>query len=170
MTTTTGILSLAEISDQLDRLAAHAAAGQAETGMKLSALRRALDETTQLAREAAEAVECSARLPLAESFPDGTPRPEHPTPRQVLFLIGLALPPRLVEAKAAPVLCGQLGKVTERPCRNRVARGYDRCGKHLEGDERTAYDAARADERARWRAEVEAEEAMRDAGVGPSWA
>lgn len=60
--------------------------------LRLSALRSALNQVHGDAVEAAQAAELLAEgAPLADVFPDGSPRPDAMTPRQVLYLAHLAI-------------------------------------------------------------------------------
>ncbi len=92
--------------------------------LRLSALRSALNQAHSDALDAMHAAELLAEgAPLADVFPDGRPRPDAMTPRQVLYLVDFALdgPER---ARRAAEAAEQRARHAEAIARHNAAHGF----------------------------------------------
>lgn len=103
----------------------------------LTELRRGITETSTSLEEALEAANRLALgVPVARSFPDGDPAPEHPTPRQLLYLSDLAA--QQGQGRSAERRCTAT-RVDGQACHGTPLRGLEVCYAHASPEQREAH-------------------------------
>lgn len=109
--------------------------------LRLTELRRGLTETSTSLKEAlAAANRLALGVAVAGFFPDGDPAPEHPTPRQLLYLSDLAA--QQGEGRTRERGCSAT-RVDGKTCQGTPLRGLQVCYAHASPEQRAAHRSRR---------------------------